>query len=357
MFGRRRAPKAWTEAASWHARMIDELAMQRRDILALHVARDPELAFDLAVFLMVKEEGGYCYDSAGSSLSARPPSDPVLRSQMPDAPVQALLAQADDALDRSWIGHETLPAKFDAFRALPRAAREAWLGAAVARTLEASAAAGGRLCAFHDHLGTLLGIDVAQHWRPTALNWFDRVPKALCLAALTEVGGPGLAARHAKAKKAEIAEACGRLFAGEGIVEAEVKAAALAWAPVPMRFAAPEVVEESPPWAEDEAQGAELGESVVIASGDDEHDADCEASAEGGPGIEDESSNQSATGAAQDPEGQAGAEPEPGGGGETDNGAEPGAGVQPDPEHEPSAEDEPVPADARQSAAKLDRAA
>jgi ParB family chromosome partitioning protein len=238
-------------------RLVEELAMQRRDILALHVAGDPELAFDLAVFLMVRDEGGYCYDSAGSSLSARPPSDPVLRSAMPEAPVNALLAQSCDALDRSWTEHETLAAKFDAFRALPRPAREAWLGAAVARTLEASAGAGGRPCGFHDHLGTLLEIDVAQHWRPTAFNWFDRVPKALCLAALSEVGASELAARHGKSKKAEVAEACEKLFAGEGIVEPQVKAAALAWVPEAMRFAAQVPVDTekhlSPPWSADEA--------------------------------------------------------------------------------------------------------
>jgi ParB family chromosome partitioning protein len=258
-------------------RLVDELAMQRRDILAYHVAGDPELAFDLAVFLMVKDEGGYCYDSAGSSLTARAPSDPVLRSAMPEAPVNALLAKMSDELDRSWTTPDTFAEKFDAFRALPRELREAWLGVAVARTFEASVAASGRRCTFHDHLGGLIGIDVASLWRPTALNWFDRVPKATCLAALTEVGGPELAARHAKGKKAEIAEACEKVFAGETIVEAEVKAAALAWVPEPMRFIAPAVTDSAPPWSDEETtddgenavDGAEQSEPVVIAAGED----------------------------------------------------------------------------------------
>jgi len=283
-------------------RLVEELAMQRRDILALHVARDPELAFDLAVFLMIKDEGGYCYDSAGSSLSARAPGDPVLRSAMPDAPVNALLAQASDALDRSWCSHESLVAKFDAFRALSREAREAWLGAAVARTLEASAGAAGRYCTLHDHLGTILGIDVPRHWRPTALNWFDRVPKALCLAALTEVGGPELAARHGKAKKAEIAEACEKVFAGETIVEAEVKAAALAWVPEPMRFVAQALGDASPPWAEEPAEaagdsvrGAEQVEAVAIARDEGEGEGENEGEA-GSPPLDVEGSGDTETG-------------------------------------------------------------
>jgi ParB family chromosome partitioning protein len=297
-------------------RLVEELAMQRRDILALHVARDPDLAFDLAVFLMVKDEGGYCYDSAGSSLSARAPNDPVLRSAMPEAPVNALLAQDSDALDRSWTAHETLAARFEAFRALPRAAREAWLGVAIARTLEASAGAGGRPCAFHDHLGSTLGIDVAQHWRPTALNWFDRVPKAACLAALTEVAGAELAARHAKAKKAEIAEACEKVFAGEGILTAEVKAAALAWVPEAMRFAASEAVDpaspdadHSPPWDEDAPLCAEQVDPIVIASVDEEGagaaiDEDSTRASDGDDRSEDQPRAEEATGtdAAAEPE-------------------------------------------------------
>ena len=85
----------------------------------------------------------------------------------------------------------------------------------------------------------MLGIDVAAWWRPTGANYFDRVPKAQALAALTEVGGPVLAGPYAKSKKAELAQACERIFSGDFIAELEVKQAALAWLPDAMRFAAP----------------------------------------------------------------------------------------------------------------------
>jgi ParB family chromosome partitioning protein len=136
--------------------------------------------------------------------------------------------------------------RFDAFRTLPDHARDAWLAFAVAGTLEASLHVDGlRSCAFHNHLGQLLGIDVARWWRPTGVNYFDRVAKSVSLAALAEVGGEALAARYAGVKKAELAQTCERFFAGEAIVEAEMKAAALAWVPDPMRFAAPETPDES----------------------------------------------------------------------------------------------------------------
>ena len=79
------------------------------------------------------------------------------------------------------------------------------------------------------------------------------MPKAVALAALEDAGGTGLASRYAKAKKAELAEACERIFAGDVIAEPDVKQAALAWVPEPMRFA--------PASAADTAQDAPLAES------------------------------------------------------------------------------------------------
>ena len=80
-------------------------------------------------------------------------------------------------------------------------------------------------------------IDVARWWRPTGANYFDRVPKSVTLAALAEVGGPDLAGRYARAKKAELAQTCERIFSVDFIAEVEVKEAALAWIPGAMRFA------------------------------------------------------------------------------------------------------------------------
>lgn len=220
-------------------RLVDELAIQRRDILAVHVAADPGLALDLAIFLMIDREAGYSSERRGSSLNAAPPANPVADFKAPDAAATIAREKAADTLDRGWTGGATLAARFDAFRALGETERAAWLGHAVARTLEASLnLPGDRSCAFHAHLAGLLGIDVARWWRPTGANYFDRVPKALALAALGEVGGEALAARYASAKKAELAEACERIFAGDFIAEVEVKEAAMAWVPDAMRFAA-----------------------------------------------------------------------------------------------------------------------
>jgi ParB family transcriptional regulator, chromosome partitioning protein len=251
-------------------RLKEELSMQRRDILAANVAAAPDLALDLAVFLMVDPIDGYVSERSGSSLFARRPTDPVLDFRTPDAPATIALERIADGLDRTWAAHDTRAERFDAFRARCDEARAAWLAHAVARTLEVSLGGGnGGGCEFHDHLAQLLDIDVAQWWRPRASTWFDRVSKSLALEALAEIGGPAFAARYAKAKKAELSETCERIFAGEFVGEVEVKQVALSWLPAAMRFALPSV-EDAPPQADDldtppweEEPGEESGGSVV----------------------------------------------------------------------------------------------
>jgi len=248
--------------------LVDELAIQRRDVVAVHVAADPDLALDLAIFLMVERDAAYSGERTGSSLLALAPSDPVFGFKTPEARATIARAIAADELDRSWASAATRADRLDAFRALPKEARAAWLSHAVARTLEASAnVPGERRCGFHDHLGTLLGVDVAKWWRPTGTNYFDRVPKAAILAALDEVGGPAFAARYAGLKKAALSEAAERIFAGEVIAEVELKERALAWVPEAMRFAASAPVvpdaDETPPWEDDPTDGGEQSDGTM----------------------------------------------------------------------------------------------
>jgi ParB family chromosome partitioning protein len=99
--------------------------------------------------------------------------------------------------------------------------------------------AGDRHIALQDRLGCQIGIDMAQWWRPTAANYFDRVSKQVILDALADVGGPELSARFASVKKTDLAMSAERVFAGTYITEAEVRDRAIAWVPEVMRFADP----------------------------------------------------------------------------------------------------------------------
>ena len=138
----------------------------------MHVAADPGLALDLAIFLMIDREAGYSCEKSGSSLVAMPPSNPVFDFKTPEAAATIAREQATEALDRSWTERETRAERFDAFRGLSDEERAAWLGHAVAKTLEASLnLPGERACAFHDHLGRLLGIEGLARQIGSEANW------------------------------------------------------------------------------------------------------------------------------------------------------------------------------------------
>ena len=232
-------------------RLVDELAMQRRDVLALHVASDPALALDLLVFGLADAATHDWHSRAATTIRGGAPAGPIAGFEATDAAATAALAEFRGGLDESWREGANVGARFDRFRALDEEARAAWLGFVVGRSLEASLnVAGERAIPFHDHLGCLIGIDMAAWWRPSAANYFDRVSKQVTLGAIGEAGGPELAARFAAAKKGDLAASAERIFAGSFITEAAVKERALNWIPAAMRFAQPA---QSSPSVETEA--------------------------------------------------------------------------------------------------------
>ncbi|OZA18168.1 MAG: chromosome partitioning protein ParB [Novosphingobium sp. 17-62-19] len=218
-------------------RLVDELAMQRRDVLSLHVASDPSLALDVLVFTLADAETTDWKNKSASTLRGGVPNGPIVGFEPIDAPASAGLAELRASLDESWRTGENPAARFDLFRSLDDEARAAWLGFLVGRTLEASLNLDGdRRIAFIDHLGGLVGIDMARWWRPTAANYFDRVSKQVILDALGDVGGPDLSSRFASVKKRDLAMSAERIFAGATITEVEIRDRALAWVPEVMRF-------------------------------------------------------------------------------------------------------------------------
>ena len=224
--------------AAFSKRLVDELAMQRRDVLALHVASDPGLSLDIMVFTLADADTHDWRSRPATTLRGGVPAGPIVGFEAKDAPASASLADLRSGLDESWRSGEDASSRFKMFRALADESRAAWLGFVVARTLEASLnMAGERQITFQDHLGSTIGIDMAQWWRPTAANYFDRVSKQVILDALTDVGGLELSSRFASVKKGDLAMSAERVFAGIYITEVEVRERALAWVPEVMRFA------------------------------------------------------------------------------------------------------------------------
>ncbi|MEM6409945.1 MAG: ParB/RepB/Spo0J family partition protein [Pseudomonadota bacterium] len=218
------------------AKLFDELAVQRRNILSASLLGDPGLALDYAIFALSDDRS---YESKGTSLKGGKPQDPAY-GDIPQSAAEGILAEAEDALDKSWQAEKDVAKRFLAFRELDDEAKAAWLSYVVAISLEAKKGYQSEYHPIHAVLGSLLDIDVAAMWRPTSPNFFDRINKTACLAALTDVGGSELAARYAASKKADLSSTCEKLFSGDAIVEETVKESALSWLPEAMKFTVPD---------------------------------------------------------------------------------------------------------------------
>ncbi|MET3828101.1 ParB family chromosome partitioning protein [Sphingomonas sp. PvP055] len=231
------------------ATLIDELATQRRQILAAHVASDPGLALDLTIFLMAQN---VVFEQAHipnhSTLKSSAAGFPIFGFRDEGSMASQTIDDQSQKLDTSWAGLPTMTERFDAFRALDDEARGAWVAYSIARTLEPTlnVAEGYRSNGFHDHLGRLLDIQVENWWRPTAENFFGRVKKTVMLDALEQIGGPILRGRYKDAKKSDLAGTCASLCNGQGIVEAEIREKATAWLPEAMRFEGQEKAARTP---------------------------------------------------------------------------------------------------------------
>ena len=223
-------------------RLIGELSVQRRDILAANLAVNPAVALDLLIFAIADRTPTYGRDERGTTIRAPEPS--CYLDAYPASPAFEQLAEVRDGLDSSWTEHETTVARFSAFAGIDDDAKAGWLAYVVAKSLEPSI--GGARTGpqgpsgndLHDHLAGLMQIDAAQHWRPTAANYFDRVGKQQLLRHITDIGGTTMAASYMASKKGDLSQTCEKLFAGETIVAPEVKTAALAWVPDEIRFGA-----------------------------------------------------------------------------------------------------------------------
>jgi len=217
------------------ARLFDELSVQRRDVLAASLLGDPGLALDYAIFALAEAPGS---EPKGTTIRGGKADDPV-RGECPTGKANQILADAHDALERAWQEESGLTTRFLAFRALGDDAKAAWLAYCVATSLEAKKGYTGEHHPIHALLGAILDVDVAALWRPNSENFFDRISKASCLAALNEIGGSELAARYGASKKSELSTSCARLFAGDAIVEEDIKERAMRWVPATMRFELP----------------------------------------------------------------------------------------------------------------------
>jgi len=252
-------------------RLADELATMKAELLRVHVASDPRFALNLGTFVMVDAaQRRYGSSDLASELRADAAPSRVIGFESGTTAAEEW-AKLEAGLDRSWIDPDAgVTGRYDAFCALGEEARAAWLGWAIARTIHAVPAktTGSD---FVDHLGGKLGIDVAAWWRPTAKNYFKRLTKTAILNLFAEIGGTELGQRYGASKKDLLASSAEQLFAGNIIVEADVKEKALAWLPDAMRFDRPVAALANDDADMKPAGAAEMGgDDEAVGDGDED---------------------------------------------------------------------------------------
>ncbi len=218
--------------------LADDLRAIRTALVKVHLASDFEAAFDLVVFQMVRSvfARGYTASCHALDIAFSETADrPMVRKNDGDfgkcSPGEAKLADWSD-LPFDWMEAEDDAACFAALRELPESDKRKLFAAAVARTVN------GQLSFEYDARPELeatvgrLGIDFAQHLRPTADLLWSRLRKDRILAIARETLGPSWASARAKYKKADLANAMEQAFAAGKPpvgVTADEHAAALAW--------------------------------------------------------------------------------------------------------------------------------
>lgn len=108
--------------------------------------------------------------------------------------------------------------------------------------------------------------------RPTARNYFDRITKPAILDLFDEVGGGELRHRYGASKKHDLAASAEKLFAGDILVESEIKERALTWLPDAMRFAPLDAADGTALASDDNATDAASGEPEMATGPDMETD-------------------------------------------------------------------------------------
>lgn len=254
------------------AKLMDELAVQRRDVLALAMAGDAALCLDFIIFQLAASYVMKMRDT-GSAIDIRDRGDPVRRDSFPQCSAYHQLEELYDALDMSWVvggrsfGSAGVAESFAKFTALDDDAKTAWISYVAARSLTVSTDNQKSVHnPIHDLLAQSLELNPAAYWRPNAANYFDRISKPSILATLGEIGGNEFALRYANQKKSELAISCDRIFSGDAIVDQEILRAAQDWVPAAVRF--------RDPFAEDAGVIEDVDNVEDIATGDDADGSD-----------------------------------------------------------------------------------
>jgi ParB family chromosome partitioning protein len=117
-----------TTSASLPRSLEEQMAKDRRDVLALHVAHDPALALDLAIFSLAQGSAGHFgHGDTGCTIRIADRNEPSGLSGIPASIAITELETVRGSLPSDWAGEEDSFAAFLAFRALDDDTKVSWL--------------------------------------------------------------------------------------------------------------------------------------------------------------------------------------------------------------------------------------
>ena len=219
--------------------LMNDLLAHRHQIMTAHLADDFTMAFDLAAFSVASQVLGSRYGGTPVNVTVQPQQLRDSLDELNASPAGAALARLRESLDLSWVGKPALDS-FLLFRGLSQTAKQAIFAYCVANGMQASLDIGKP--SIFEWVGQHMQIDVAAFWRPTAANYWGRVPKTHSLEIASRLFGSRWAADMRESKRAVIADRMERAFARDNAERAiglagTTLAQAASWLPAGMGFA------------------------------------------------------------------------------------------------------------------------
>lgn len=190
-----------------------DLAAYRLQVAQVEIAKHPAIALDLLVFQVASEMLDDSTESDGLEVEfkrsrAKPNGD--------DEPTNAskALAAIEQSLPVGWLKPKSEAARFEAFCSLTQEDKLHLLAYCVALTLQPKLApAAGEVTTAYDMSLALTGANVADYWRPTKDNFFNRRTRDQLLVVVRETLGEPWAQSRARDKKTSLAAQLDRAFA------------------------------------------------------------------------------------------------------------------------------------------------
>ena len=187
-----------------------DLAADRLHVARLGIAKHPAIALDLLTFRAASVLLGNHRVSDGPDVEFKRPRPGQEREA---SPAERELSTIGQALPADWLKATPEAARFEAFRALPQAAKLDLLAYCVAVTLQPKLGPsdGEDATAYDASLG-LTGARVADYWRPAKDHFLSRRSRDQLLAIGRDVLGEPWAQSHFSDKKALLVDQLDRAF-------------------------------------------------------------------------------------------------------------------------------------------------